>query len=292
MPLNFHTITNNTLTVSIAEKGAELQSIVNHNTGLEYMWGAGPEWAKKSPVLFPIVGGLQHNQYTYNGNTYTLGRHGFARDSVFTVTAQQEDAITFTLTDSEETLRNYPFTFHFSVGYKLVDNAVQVTYTVQNTGDKPLLFSVGGHPAFKVPVAPGTAFTDYYLEFSHTENAGRWPLSPGGQIEKHTTPLLENTQVLPLTKDLFYADALVFKHLQSDAISIKSAVTPHGLTVRYTDFPYMGIWNAKDADFVCIEPWCGIADSVDASGKLQEKEAINSLEPGAAFERMWQVAVF
>ena len=54
----------------------------------------------------------------------------------------------------------------------------------------------------------------------------------------------------------------------------------------------MGIWNAKDADFVCIEPWCGIADSVAATGDLEEKEGINSLEPGAVFERTWTTDLF
>jgi len=288
-----HTITNSVLTVSISTKGAELQSIVNNTTGLEYMWNADPAfWAKKSPVLFPIVGGLKNNHYTYNGETYTLGRHGFAREMEFAVTAQQDDSITFTLTDSEETLKNYPFHFNFSLTYTLQQNTVQVTYTVKNTGDDAMWFSVGAHPAFKVPVAPGTNFNDYYLAFSSVETAGRYPLDAGGQVETYTTPVLNNTNRLPLSKELFYQDALVFKHLQSTSIAIKSDSTPHGLTVHFPGFPYMGIWNFKDADFVCIEPWCGIADAVNTTGQLQEKEGINTLAAGETFERAWSVEVF
>jgi len=288
-----HTITNNTLTVSIAEKGAELQSIINNNTGIDYMWNADPAfWSKKSPVLFPIVGGLLDNAYTYEGNTYHLNRHGFAREAPFKVTAKGADNITFTIVDSEETLKNYPFNFSFSVTYTLMGSTVNVTYSVSNKDDKPMWFSVGGHPAFKVPVAEGTSFNDYYLEFSQTETAGRWPLSAGGQVETFTTPVLDNTNTLPLTKELFYQDALVFKHLKSTSISIKSKATAHGLTVTFNGFPYMGIWNFKDANFVCIEPWCGIADSVNTTGVLQEKEGINELAPGDTFERTWSVAVF
>lgn len=288
-----HTITNSVLTVSIAAKGAELQSIVNNNTGLEYMWNADPAfWAKKSPVLFPIVGGLKNNHYTYNGEAYTLGRHGFARELDFTVTNQTADSITFTLVDSEETLQHYPFHFNFSLTYTLQENTVHVTYTVKNTGDDALLFSVGGHPAFKVPVAPGTNFNDYYLAFSNVEEAGRYPLDAGGQVETYTTPVLNNTDRLPLTKELFYQDALVFKHLQSTSIAIKSDNTPHGLTVHFSGFPYMGIWNFKDADFVCIEPWCGIADAVNTTGNLQDKEGINNLPAGETFERTWSVEVY
>lgn len=288
-----HTITNSDITVSIATKGAELQSIVNNNTGLEYMWNADPAfWAKKSPVLFPIVGGLKNNQYTFNGETYTLGRHGFAREMEFTVTAQKVDSITFTLTDSEETLKNYPFHFSFSLTYTLQQNTVQLTYTVKNTGEDTMWFSVGAHPAFRVPVVPGTSFDDYYLAFSHVENAGRYPLDAGGQVETYTTSLLENTANLPLNKQLFYQDALVFKHLQSTSIAIKSDATHHGLTVNFDGFPFMGIWNFKDADFVCIEPWCGIADAVNTTGQLQDKEGINSLQAGETFERTWSVEVY
>jgi len=288
-----HTIHNNAITVSVATKGAELQSIINKNTGLEYMWSADPAfWSKKSPVLFPIVGGLLNNQYTYGGHTYNLNRHGFAREAEFTVTHEQDDNITFTLTDSDSTLHNYPFSFSFSVKYTLHQNAVHVSYIVKNKDGATMLFSVGGHPAFAVPVVPGSAFTDYYLQFSHTENAGRWPLSPGGQVLTEPAPLLNDTNVLPLTKELFYEDALVFKHLQSNAISILSNTNPHGLKVKFDGFPYMGIWNFKDADFVCIEPWCGIADSVTTTGNLEDKEGINSLAPGDTFERTWSVEVF
>jgi len=288
-----HQIHNHILSVAIAEKGAELQSIINKETGIEYMWSGDPAfWGKKSPVLFPVVGGLKNNQYHHNGNTYTLGRHGFARDMAFTVTEALKDTICFTLADNEETLKHYPFHFNFSVTYTLKENIVQVTYTVKNTGSETLLFSVGGHPAFAVPVAEGTGYNDYYLQFSDTEDAGRWPLSPGGQIENHTTPLLNHTTHLPLTKQLFYEDALVFKHLRSNSITVKSDATTYGLTVRFDGFPYMGVWAAKDADFVCIEPWCGIADSVVASGELAEKEGINKLQPQQVFERTWSVEVF
>ena len=54
----------------------------------------------------------------------------------------------------------------------------------------------------------------------------------------------------------------------------------------------MGIWNAKDADFVCIEPWCGIADHVNASGVISEKEGINKLQPEHVFNRIWTVDLF
>jgi galactose mutarotase-like enzyme len=286
-------LNNELLRIVIAEKGAELQHIVRKDLQLEYLWNADPAfWAKKSPVLFPIVGSLKNSTYTYKGKNYTLGRHGFARDNVFAVTEQTSDSITFTLTDTENTLPVYPFNFRFHVIYTLKADELTVKYLVENTGQDTMYFSVGAHPAFKVPLEDGLKYEDYYLSFSEKENTGLWPLSADGLIETSSVPYLQNTDKLPLERSLFYKDALVFKDLSSTAITLKSDKSAHGLTVSYAGFPFMGIWAAKDADFVCIEPWNGIADSVNTSGELQEKEGIHQLEPGQEFERHWSVKVF
>lgn len=288
-----YAIENETLHVVISPKGAELQSVINKAFGIEYMWsGDSAFWGKKSPVLFPVVGGLQQNQYTYDGKTYSMGRHGFARDRQFACTAQSGTTVTFTLSSDAETLQVYPFNFRFSITYKLTGNTLHVTYTVENTGASDMYFSVGAHPAFRVPLMHDDAYDDCYLLFETAEDAGRWPLSPEGLIERYTTPVLDHTNRLPLSKALFYGDALVFKHLRSASIAIRSNNNEHGLTVTFPGFPYMGIWSAKDADFVCIEPWCGIADHTDATGRLQDKEGINLLQPTGAFERTWSATFY
>ncbi len=286
------TIENDVLKVDITPKGAELDSIYGKQTGIEYLWQADPAfWPKKSPVLFPVVGGLKDNSYTYNGNTYQLTRHGFGRDSMYEVKDQTATSVRFELCSSEATLKLYPFQFLFWVGYTLKENELEVTFGVKNTGDETLYFSFGAHPAFNVPLVKGDAYTDYYLQFSETETAGHYPIAASGLIELEAQPLLENTNKLPLTKELFYKDALVFKELKSTAISILNTKNDHGLTVSYAGMPYMGIWSFKDADFVCIEPWCGLGDNTATTGELQEKEGINILEKDGSFTASWQVAV-
>jgi galactose mutarotase-like enzyme len=286
-------ISNEILTVQISAAGAELQSIINKDNSLEYMWSGDPAfWGKKSPVLFPIVGGLKNGTYQHQGITYQLGRHGFARERVFTVRSHSTESIRFSLVSDETTKEVYPFDFVFSIEYSLINNRLTVTYIVENIGDETLLFSVGAHPAFKVPIVDGTNYEDHQLVFSTNETVGIYPLSVDGLIEKYTEPLLNNSNSIPLTKALFAKDALVFKELKSDYIGILNHKNQHGLKLHYSNFPYMGIWAAKNADFVCIEPWCGIADSVDASGELAEKEGINQLSPSDVFERTWTVEVF
>jgi galactose mutarotase-like enzyme len=290
---DMYTIENEILKVLIKSKGAELESIYNKHTNLEYMWSADPAfWAKKSPILFPIVGTLKSDIYFFEGKSYSLSRHGFAREMDFAVIEQKKDSVTFILESNESTLAKYPFAFRFSIQYTIAGKQLTVTYKIINKGNKELYFSFGGHPAFKVPLTENTAYSDYYLEFNKNENAGKWPISKDGLIEKSPDPFFNNSNKLTLTKELFYKDALVFKHLHSDKVSLLSDKTQHGLEFDFTGFPYLGIWAAKNADFVCIEPWCGIADSVDTDQQLVGKEGINKLEINNSFERSWSVNLF
>lgn len=287
------TIANDILTIQISTKGAELQSIFNHATGLEYVWnGDANFWGKKSPVLFPIVGGLKNGTYSYKNKSYKLGRHGFARDMEFVVTQVTKSSIEYTLESNEQTLALYPFSFNFLVTYTIEENILTCTYTVENTGDENMFFSCGAHPAFAIPLTENTNFEDWELQFSAIENTGKWPLSADGLIEQASINFLNNTQTLPLTKSLFYSDALVFKNLASNKISILSNKSKHGLTMQFDGFSYYGIWSAKDANFVCLEPWCGIADNTLTSGKLEEKEGIIELEPQNIWQKNWQVSLY
>lgn len=284
---------NEFIKAGFVEKGAELQSLVNKKTGAEYMWSGDPAfWGKHSPVLFPIVGGLKNNEYIFEGQKYSLGRHGFARDTVFAIIEQTETSISFAISDSEESLKKYPFAFQFVVQYTISESELIIKYIVKNTGNQTMYFSVGAHPAFKVPMSEGLNFEDYSLQFENIENTSIYPLDDNGQTKVDAIPFLNNTDSLPLQKSLFYKDALVFKELKSDKISIVTNKDVHGVTVSFAQFPYMGIWSAKDANFVCIEPWDGIADSEATSGELANKEGIRTLEQAQVYESSWSIEIF
>ncbi len=294
-------IENKYLEVGIDPKGAELVSLYHKDHDLEYMWGADPVfWGKSSPVLFPIVGGLKDNSYIFEGMTYRLPRHGFARELVFEIEDHWDDGISFLLHSNEDTLKVYPFTFEFRLVYELYANLLSVTYHVTNLGENDMYFSVGGHPAFALPIEEGLSYQDYYLEFEEEENLKRWPVNLQGLIEEEPKAIFDKTLIddelveietkfLPLTKELFHKDALVFKQLNSSTVTLKSEKSEHSLRFDFAGFPFLGIWAAKDANFVCIEPWCGIADSVRHSQELTEKEGINILPAGDVFERAWAV---
>jgi galactose mutarotase-like enzyme len=284
---------NGILKVEIASKGAELQSLVHTGSGIEYLWNGDPAfWGKRSPVLFPIVGSLKNNTYLYQGKSYSLPRHGFARDRVFEVEKQSPKAITFLLRSDAETKKNYPFDFEFRIRYQISGDELSTEYQVVNTGSGVMFFSVGGHPAFRLPLTSNTQFSDYYLRFDETENLVRWPISPDGLILPRPVPVLEDSNRINLKKSLFYQDALVFKYPASSDISLLSAKTTHGLVFQCGEFPFLGIWSAKDADFICLEPWCGIADAINSNQQLEQKEGIERAVAGKLFSRQWRIKVF
>ncbi len=283
---------NEKLHAIIATTGAELQSLVNKETGIEYMWsGDSVYWGKHSPVLFPIVGTLKNDTYYYTDKAYTLQRHGFARDKKFVPTQLSTTEAVFTITQDESTMAVYPFAFTLQLRYQLNNDQLTCSYEVYNSGNVVLLFSVGAHPAFAVPMTKDTDYTDYYLQFNKTEILQRWKLDDG-LIANHAELLPTENGRLNLKPQLFYEDAIVLKNLQSNCITIGCTTQPHGLNFYFKGFDFFGIWAAKDAPFLCLEPWCGIADSVDHNQQLKDKEGIITLDVNAHWARAWSVECF
>ena len=89
---------------------------------------------------------------------------------------------------------------------------------------------------------------------------------------------------------LFEKDALVFKQLNSNEVTLKNKDKAI-LKVNYDHFPYLGIWTKQNAPFLCIEPWCGLADSNNHNGDLEEKEGMNHLPAGEDFLRAIRIEV-
>lgn len=287
-------IKNKHLTVEIALKGAELQSIQSNEKGIEYLWQGDQEyWNRKAPILFPIVGRLKDDRYTYKGQTYSMTQHGFARDSVFEIVEQEEHKAVFQLTSSEESKQLYPFNFALIVAYEVIENVVQVSYLVKNTDDSEMMyFSIGGHPGFNVPLTPTTTFEDYYLSFLPRRSRKQIPLKGPFADTIHTTLAQTNT-TMRLDRQLFDKDALVFEVKNKNTFSILSDKTPHSVEVTFENYPYVGVWSVpgKEAPFVCIEPWHGLADTVDASGNLEEKLGIQTLSAQDTFETKYSIQV-
>jgi galactose mutarotase-like enzyme len=268
--------------VAINRSGAEICSITNRQ-GLEYIWQANESvWSRHAPVLFPIVGRLKGDVYNFENKDYQLTQHGFARDLDFSVVEEGPDSCVFELASSEKTLRVYPFEFMFRIAYRVSGNRITTSYTVINPGEKTLWFSVGAHPGFNCSLQPNETFEDYYLEFEPGDYQCT-QLAGGLRLEnKHLLPLVNNR--LFLTGNLFDNDALVFENNQVNRLSLASVTSTHRIELECNGWPYFGIWARKGIKrFICLEPWYGVADALNTSGRIHEKAGIMQLGPGKEF---------
>ena len=158
---------NEILEVNVKSSGAELTSV--KKDGIEYLWHGREYWKRNAPILFPIVGRLVNDEVEIEGNKYSMGQHGFARDMEFLEVESGNDFVTYLLRYNEETLKKYPYKFELYVSYKLIENFIEVEYRVKNVDDKNIMFCIGGHPGFAWPIADGEKFEDYYIKFEKKE---------------------------------------------------------------------------------------------------------------------------
>lgn len=279
------TLSNSQISVAIKTLGAELCSIKN-KLNREFMWEGNPNfWGKHSPVLFPIVGTLKNNTFYHNDTKYTLTRHGFARDMDFELIEKTEDSATFSIQSNSETLINYPFEFELQIQYTLINTTVEIDYKVVNKDNSEIPFSIGAHPAFALP----SSFEDYSLDFEKVEPL-EYTLLENDLVSQQTEKIHTDSNKVPLTYELFKRDALIFKKLQSNSITIIKKEKPI-LKVHFQDFPSLGIWTKVGAPFICIEPWFGYSDTTESNGNLFEKEGVIVLEANANFQAKFSIEI-
>lgn len=287
------TLSNEQLTLQIQEAGAELSSIVVNASGKEYLWQADPAfWKRHSPVLFPIVGAVWENTYRYKEQIYPLSQHGFARDRMFSQVIDTPSEIRFHLSSDEETLQVYPFPFELEIGYRLQRNCIEVMWSVKNTGSEPMYFQIGAHPAFYYPNyrvdSPGRG----YFSFDRTEGLTYILIGENGCVSNQSYPLKLEDGFLPIDVHTFDKDALIFEGSQLRKVTLYDMDHRPYLSLHFTA-PVVGLWSppAKNAPFVCIEPWYGRCDQVHYTGTFEQKDWMQFLLPGKVFETSYTIEI-
>jgi galactose mutarotase-like enzyme len=276
---------NMNLKVTINQKGAEVSRVLSKEKGTEYMWNADcTYWNRTAPVLFPIVGSLKDKKFTAEGKDYSMSQHGFARDMDFALVKEASDELIFSLKDTEETLQKYPFHFELQIRYVLQGTTVQVQWTVKNTNDETMYFSIGAHPAFNC------GLDTYRLRFEKggvpcdSLTANIIANDGSGCLSDEVEELELQNGLLTMSDELFAKDALIIEKQQADVVTL---VNPSGDAVVSVTCPtpLFGIWSpvGKHAPFMCIEPWYGRCDRVGYDQKLEDREYGNVLAPADEF---------
>lgn len=286
-----HTLENEWLKVSVNDWGAELCSIYDKKAEREVIWTADPAfWNRHAPVLFPFVGKVTGGFYTYDGQKYPMGQHGFARDREFLFVKQDETEICHRLVSDEISKKIYPFDFELEIVHKLEGKCVTVEWKVLNPGTKTLYFSIGGHPGFCVEENVGSR-----LVFEGQTSLKRVAIDPkteGVDIEHPESIVLEDG-VYQVKADTFDRDALIFDQEQVKQVSLEKANGTRLVTLRCSEALSVGIWSpvGKQAPFICLEPWIGRCDNSGFTGELKDKFDVQSLEAGKSFHTSYELLI-
>ncbi|MCP3472121.1 aldose 1-epimerase family protein [Bradyrhizobium sp. CCGUVB1N3] len=284
-----HSIRGGALAATIKAQGAELCSL-KHDSGLELIWQAGPEWPRHAPLLFPIVGRLKNDELHNGGQTYRLTQHGFARDRRFICLERTSSRCVLELCDDAATRALYPFAFRLVAAYTLDDAGLELMLTISNTGEETLPASLGGHPAFNWPLKPGLPKESYALTFAADEPNPIRRLE-GGLLRAALEPTPVRGKVLPLSEALFTDDAIILDQINSSSIRYAAGQGPW-VEVSWSGFREVGIWSKPSgAPFLCIEPWRGTASPAGFDGAFTSKPGVMHIAPGGEEILSFRIAV-
>lgn len=285
------TIRNSFLTATISALGAELQSLMD-NTGCNYLWtGDAKYWNERAPILFPIVGKLKGNKYIFEGKTYSMVQHGFARAMTFKVAEQGESYVNYVLSSDELTLSMYPFRFLLYVNYVLTGPTLSVMYRVINQDHKTMYFSIGAHPGFICPFHETNEIESYSIVFDAFENA-QFLLENNDLLLTHKKFPFKG-EAMVLNPHTFENGTLIFSNLKSKHVYLQATHYDKKIRLDFEGFPYLGLWSKADikAPFVVIQPLYGHSDYNDASYDLSEKENMITLKPMETFSCVHSISI-
>ncbi|WP_156678311.1 aldose 1-epimerase family protein [Sphingomonas profundi] len=266
------------LSAAISPLGAELR-ILRDAAGRDLLWDGDPAvWSGRSPLLFPIVGGLAGGRYRLDGQNYELPRHGFARRRRFALLEQAPAAATFRLEADEETRAAYPFAFRLDMRYAIAAATIRLEATVANLGDTAMPASFGFHPALRWPLPYGAPRADHRIRFGANEPTPIRRLDTAGLVDPRLRPSPIAGDTLALDDDLFVEDAIILDRPASRSLLYGAAAGPQ-LRIDYPDMPMLGLWSKPGAGFLCIEPWQGFADPAGFDADLFAKPGIVIIPP-------------
>lgn len=283
---DWYQIENSTFIAQFSSDGAEIKRLFAKPWSRELLWVPSDAstkkiWNRTAPVLFPIVGKLKSDQYTFKDKHYSMSQHGFARDRGFKCLTCGTTEISFLLAADQETFKQFPFCFELRIDYKLEDKKLVVSYTVKNDDRQDIYFSIGAHPAFATNV-----IADYEIQFEKKERG--FFRTQNSLVNWQQFYALDADRLRP-TAELFSQDALIFKDMESSYVDLVNHKRHETIRLHGGHTPYFGIWAKDSLPFICLEPWYGVSDEAGHDQQLESKKGIQRLGMGGEFRFSYEI---
>lgn len=287
------TISNDHLSAMVSEMGAELQSLRDEQTDHEYLWqGDARWWGGRSPILFPIVGGLWNGCYRLDGHETKLQKHGFVRRQPWHCTMHEAGRVRMEYDGSEADYAHFPFRFNLAVTYTLEGRRLKAAFEVKNLDERDMYFQLGGHPALNLPGWNEEQEVDGYLLLEGKPESVRRAGEQGClEPECHPVPLTADGLV-PLSVATFAHEALIFDRQQIHAATLLDRDRRRVARVESTA-PVWLFWSPQGVHtpFVCCEPWYGLCDPIGYDGSFADRAYTQCVQSGRTWEGGFTIEV-
>lgn len=268
-----HNIQNNFLNVWISENGAEVQSIKHDKR--EYLWqGDSRYWGRRAPILFPIVGSLKNKKTIIANKEYRMNQHGFLRDQIFSVVNQTKSSITFFASYNHNTLQSYPFQYEVYITHILRGAVLKTSVEIKNLSKENMMFNIGGHPGYNVPLYDNESFESYKIVFEKPETFASPSVTKEATLDFDVPYMqFDNLKELELKYSYFDIDAIIIPKVHSKKVKLINQ-KKQGIEFSFPDFTSFAIWTPPKAQapFVCLEPWNGYADKSNSDYHFTKKD--------------------
>ena len=248
-------IVSEQLSVKISDVGAEIKSVKFN--GKECAWqNESGLWDGCSPVLFPVCG---YNSVVIDGTELDMPRHGFASRSIFAVSEQKSDGITFLLESNEATKKYYPFAFRLYVKYSVKSDLLVVENIIENIGDKPMPYAIGRHDSFVLD----KPIENYKLCFPLEEEFLSQKHDESGRLMNLYYDFGSGKELILPADYLTDGQTVIFSNIKSDSVTLKTVDNRPIARFFIGDTNNLLLWRPDNAQMICVEPWGALPDDTD-----------------------------
>lgn len=292
-------IENAELVAEFSLHGAETQSIRDTRSGREYLWqGDARWWDGRSPILFPITGGLWNGTSRIGGRAFRIPKHGYVAGRDWQVAEQGSDYVVLSYEGTDAEREVFPYDYRLSVRYQLSGRTLRADITVENKGSETMYFQLGGHPGILLPDFSEEEPIDGFMRFEgqpdHLLRAGEQgciEVEPGTLTPRRFPIPMTDAGLVPLCEKTFADEALILE----EQISAAVVIDKHGRDmVRVSSgSPVWLFWSQQNqhCPYVCCEPWYGLPDLQTFEGDISERAYIQSAAAGSKWNGWYSVEI-
>jgi galactose mutarotase-like enzyme len=202
------------------------------------------------PICLPNFGPLDQGVFKCSEGLYSIGQHGFVRDSSFELVFRAADKVSYQLCSSTVSRKMFPFDFCFTVTFTLGEQGLMCDYQFVNLCENKIPLAPGIHPYFAVS------------EGAKINLATKARYANDNKLNYAVIALEDRLNVLSIASDgtVQYEvsgspDLHLIDHGLRDTQLTIGDDTAIVITADLDSFNRMTLWRrAEDSGFVCLEP--------------------------------------